>query len=83
MQVSVKISGSGQNVTAAHVDDNLLGEGVHNGHADAVQAARHLVAGTAELAASMQDCEDHLDSRDFFLLVLLNRNAAAVVDDRD
>ena len=48
-----------------------------------MQAARHLVAGTAELAAGMQDGENNLDSRDFFLLVLLNRNAAAVVDDRD
>ena len=49
-------------------------------HADAVQAAGHLVALAAELAAGMQDGENDLDRGDLLFGMLVDRDAAAVVD---
>ena len=59
-----------------------LGQGVHDRHADAVQAARHLVAVVVELAAGVQDREHDLGRR-FAAFMAIDRNAAAVVHDRD
>ena len=61
-----------------------LGERVDDRHADAVQAARDLVAAAvAELAAGVQHGQDDLGRRALLLLVHVDRDAAAVVGDRD
>jgi len=62
-----------------------LGERVHHRHADAVQAARHLVAVGVELAAGVQLGHHDLGRRALHLVVVLDagRNAAAVVEHRD
>ena len=55
---------------------------VHDRHADAVQPARHLVAAAAELAARVQRGHHDLGRRLALVLrVLVDRDAAAVVDD--
>ena len=46
-----------------------------------MESARHRVTAAAELAAGVQDGEDHLDSRLILRLVEIDRNAATVVDD--
>ena len=56
---------------------------VDHGDADAVQAAGHLVATSAELAAGVQGRHDERDRRDLLDRVLVDRDAAAVVDDPD
>ena len=62
----------------------LLGERVDDRHADAVQAAGDLVAAAlAELAAGVQHGEHDLDGRLALLLHHRDRDAAAVVGDRD
>ena len=48
-----------------------------------MQAAGHLVAAVAELAAGVQHGQGQGDGRDLLLRVLLDRDAAAVVDDLD
>ena len=62
-----------------------LAERIDARHADAVQAARDLVAVLVELAAGMQLGQRNFGSRalGFVLVVVLDagRNAAAVVDD--
>src|SRR4051794_17479892 len=69
---------------AADLDAEVLAERVDHRDADAVQAARDLVAAAvAELAAGVQDGEHDLDGRALLLLVHRHRDAAAVVDDRD
>ena len=61
-----------------------LGEGIHDRDADAVQPTRDLVAtALAELAAGVQDGQHHLGGRPLLLLVHVDRDAAAVVGDRD
>ena len=60
----------------------LLRERVDDRHADAVQAAGDLVAVVVELAAGVQHRE-HDFCRRTPARVLVGRNAAAVVDDRD
>ena len=61
-----------------------LGERVYDGHADAVEAARDLVAAAvAELAAGVERRQHHLGRRPVLLLVEVHRDAAAVVRDRD
>ena len=67
---------------ALDLDFHARRQGVDDGNADAVQAARHLVAVAAELAARVQDGQDDLDGR-LAALVHVDRDAAAVVDDRD
>src|SRR3954471_4690488 len=69
---------------AADLDLERLAQRVDNGDADAVQAARHLVAAAvAELAAGVQDGEHDLEGRPALLLHERHGDAAAVVDDRD
>src|SRR5690606_21238936 len=70
---------------AATLDLDLepLGQRVHHAHADAVQAARHLVAALVELAARVQHGHGQLDTRQLLGRMEVHRNAAAVVDDGD
>ena len=60
-----------------------LGQGVDDRDADAVQAARDLVGLVVELAAGVEHGHDDFGRRLLLLLVHLDRDAAAVVDDRD
>jgi hypothetical protein len=65
-------------------EPELLGEGVHDRDADAVQTARHLVAATVtELAARVKNREHDLGGRPALLLVHVDGDAAPVVRDRD
>jgi len=68
---------------AAHVHDHPGGKRVYDRDADAMEAAGHLVATIAELAAGMEDGKDHLDGGHLLGLVALDGDAAAVVDDLD
>ena len=63
-------------------DAHPLGQGVHDAHADAVEAAGDLVAAAAELAAGMQDRVDDFH-RVLAGRVLADGYAAAVVLDDD
>ena len=67
----------------AHLHLDVRGQGVHDGNAHAVQAAGHLVALAAELAAGVQDGEHDLNRRDFLLRVLIDGDTASVVVDAD
>src|SRR5439155_8120877 len=58
-------------------------EGVHDGDADAVQAAGHLVSGPSELAAGVEDRVDDLERGLPGLLLDVGRDATAVVRDGD
>ena len=60
-----------------------LGKRVDNGHADAVQTSGHLIGLLVELAAGMENGQDDLGRRPVLLLVPPDRDAAAIVDDRD
>ena len=68
---------------ATHLHLHLGGQGIHDRHTHAVQAAGHLVSLAAELAAGVQDGEHHLNGGDFLLGMLIHGNTAAVVIDRD
>ena len=68
---------------AMHLDVQLLGERVHDGDADAVQAARHLVAAAAELTAGVEHGVDDLERGLPRLWLFVGGDAAAVVGDRD
>ena len=59
-----------------------FGQRVDDRDADAVQTARHLVAVVVELAAGVQHGQHDFGGR-LAALVAIDRNAAAVVDDRD
>ncbi len=60
----------------------MIRQRVHDGHADAVQAAGCLVGLAVELAAGMQHGEDDLERRlARHLRVVFDRDAAAVVGD--
>ena len=59
------------------------GQGVDDGDADAVQAARHGVSAAAELASGVQDGHDDLDRRLVLRGVFVNGDATTVVDDLD
>ena len=48
-----------------------------------MQAAGNLAALAAEFAAGVQDGQNHLDRGDFLFGMLVDGDAAAVVDDRD
>jgi len=67
---------------APDLEVERLRQRVDHRDADAVQAARHLVAVVVELAAGMQHGE-HDFRRRFAALVQIGRDAAAVVDDGD
>src|SRR4029453_4481456 len=56
------------------------GQGVDDRHTDAVEAAGHLVAVAAELAAAVQLGERDLDARQLVLRVDVGGDAPAVVD---
>ncbi len=67
---------------APDLDFEPFGQGVHDRDADAVETARHLVAVVVELAAGVQ--HGHHDfGRRLAAGVLVDRDAAAVVDDGD
>ncbi len=70
---------------AVAIDDQLqpVGQGVDDGDADAVQAARDLVGILVELTAGVQLGHDDLGSGDALLAVDVGGDAAAVVGDRD
>ena len=68
-----------QLLTARHLDFEVLGQGVDDGHADAMEAAGNLVGILVELAARVQLGHDDFGGRDAFALVDFNGNAAAVV----
>lgn len=70
---------------AAAVDFDLhpVGQRVHAGDADAVQAARNLIGVMVEFAARMQDGQHDFDGRFALAFVDIDRNAAPVVLDRD
>ena len=63
-----------------HFDPHRLGERVYDAHADAVEAAGDLVAAAAELPAGVEDGHDDLQGA-LPGGVLVDRDAAAVVDD--
>ena len=66
---------------AVDLDDQPGGQGVDDRHADAVQAARHLVAAAAELAAAVQLGQGDLDAGQLLLGIDVRRDPPAVVDD--
>ncbi len=66
---------------APDLDVEVGRQRVDDGDADAVQAAGHLVAAAAELAAGVQDGEHDLDGRLALALDDVDRDAATVVDD--
>ena len=67
---------------APDLEIERLRQRVHDRHADAVQAARHLVAVVVELAAGVQHGQHDFRGR-LAAGVLIDGNAAAVVDDGD
>ena len=68
---------------APDLDLEHLGERVHDRDADAVQAARDLVGALVELAAGVELGQHDLGGGDALGRVHLDRDAAAVVLDRD
>ena len=68
---------------APHPHLQLLGERVHDRHADAVQSARHLVGVLVEFATRVQHRHRELDAGNFFGGMDVDRNSAAVIDDGD
>src|SRR5438876_1887001 len=68
---------------AVHPHLQLLRQRVDYGDPHPVQPARHLVGRLVELAAGVEHRQRHLDARLLFGLVNVDRDAAAVVDDRD
>src|SRR5699024_4065775 len=62
-----------------HLDDHALGAGVDDRDADAVEAAGHLVAAAAELAAAAERGEGDLDAGHLEPGVHVGRDATAVV----
>ena len=67
----------------AYVDVQGGRQGVDHRDPDPVQAAGDLVPAVAELAAGVQHGQRHGDGRDLLRRVLLDRDAAAVVDHLD
>ncbi len=71
-----------QPTVALDLRDHPRRERVDHRDADAVEAARHLVAALAELRAGVEDRHDHLDRRNALFGMEVDRYAAAVVLDR-
>ncbi len=67
----------------ANLNHHLTGQGVYNRSADAVQTAGYLVGGVAEFAARMQNGINHTLGRNLLRWVNVNRDAAAMVNERD
>ena len=68
---------------ALHARAQIGGQRVDHAGADAVQASCGLVVAGLELPARVEHREDHLERALLRLRVLVHRNAAAVVGDRD
>ena len=68
---------------ALDLDDEALGERVHDGDAHAVQATGDLVGVVVELAARVEDRHDDLERGDLLHGMLAHGDAAAVVHDGD
>ena len=68
---------------AVHFGNEQFRKSVDARHADAVQAARHLVASLVELTARMQHGQYDLQRRFTLLLVIIGRYTAAVVPNGD
>ena len=68
---------------ALHVAHEPFRQRVHHRDADPVQAARHLVALAAELAAGMELRQHHRDGRQPLVRHDVDRDAGAVVRDGD
>ncbi len=68
---------------AVHLGDQPLGERVDDGDADAVQAARDLVAVAAELAAGVELREDDLERRAPLVGHDVDRDARSAVANGD
>ena len=66
---------------APDVDVEARAERIDHRHTDSVQPAGHLVAAAAELAAGVERREHERDRRDLLDRVLVDGDAAAVVDD--
>ena len=80
---ALEVLGPGEAV-AAHLEVEALRERVHDRDADAVEPAGDLVSpALAELAAGVEGGEDDLCSGSLLLGMLVDRDAAAVVDDGD
>ena len=84
-RLGVAVAEPDQVLDAVAPDAHLhpLGERVHHGGADAVQAAGHLVGVLVELAAGVQPGQHDLGGGDAFLGVDVGGNAAPVVAHRD
>ena len=71
-------------LAARHLDDDMVGQRVHHGDADAVQAARRFIGTGVELAARVQRGHDDLEGGLVLELGMrVDGNTAAVVDDRE
>src|ERR1700756_4650114 len=83
--LNVSMGGLGKVLLAVAPDLELqlAGERIDHGHADAVQAARHLIGVLVELSAGMELGHDDLGGGDALALVDVNRNAAAIVAHSD
>ena len=68
---------------AAHRDQQIVGQSVDDGHADAVQTARDLVRAVVELPAGMQHREDDFGGRPALFRVDIHRDTATIVRYRD
>jgi hypothetical protein len=68
---------------ALHRRDQLLRQRVDDAGADAVEAAGRLVVAVLELTAGVQRGEDHLDRALLRLRMLVDRDPAPIVGDRD
>ena len=64
-----------------HLRIDAGGQGVDHGDADAVEPAGDGVAATAELAAGVKDRHDDLDGGPVLRGVLVNGDAASIIDD--
>ncbi len=71
-----------QFAVAADIQLQIIRQRIDHRDADPVQAARDLVGAVVELSAGVQHGHDDLGGGDALLAVNVDRNAAAVVDDR-
>ena len=66
---------------SAHFGAEVCRKGVDAAYADAVEAAGNLVGAFVELTAGVEHCQHHFQGALVFLLVHVDGDAAAVVDD--
>ena len=72
-----------QTTVLAHLDAHPFAEGVDHAGADAVQTRGDLVTAAAELAAGVQHGHHHFQGRLLQLRLEVDRDATAIVRDRD